>query len=359
MIDPDVDPRLEDHVRRTLHAVAYTTPDHIDELGAASDGLRRWRPVSIAAAAMLVVGVAATYALTLDRSDDPGEAASSATVTAPAEISMVPPALPDGYSLSVAMHSVLEPDPIQRRVYARASDPTDASSWINVWFAVNSPGDSPLEVTCTDQPDNEPFTIGDLAAATCRLGGGPWRSAVWETGGLVVDVTASSAVSREELVAFSQGLTTESIEEPRPGLPPVNLVSDDPQWVALAGTDLTRGTTIRQTLLVATDPEAPEQGSVQVWAWNGSPDEGRYIITRPLDAELVTINEREALLQLDAEGNPLSVAWTQTDGLVVMVSAPLDREGLLAFAASLTPIDEAAFEAYAAAAGITVTAPTP
>lgn len=320
---------------------------------------RRWRPVSIVAAAMVVVGVAATYALTVNRSEDSGEVASTGAATTPAEISMVPPALPDGYSLSVAMDSVVKSDPIQRRVYARASDPTDASSWINVWFAVTSPEAGPLEVTCTDQTDNQPFTIGDLTAATCRLGGGPWRSAVWKIGDVVVDVTASSGVTREELVAFSQSLATESIEEPQVGLPTFNLVPADPRWVALVGNDPTLGSTIRQTLLVATNTEAPDQGSVQVWAWNGSPDEGRYIIMEPLDAEAVTINGRDALLQLDAEGNPLSLSWVQTDGLVVMVSAPLGRQGLLAFAESLAPIDEAAFEADVAAAGITITTPTP
>ena len=189
---------------------------------------RRWRPVSIVAAAMVVVGVAATYALTVNRSEDSGEVASTGAATTPAEISMVPPALPDGYSLSVAMDSVVKSDPIQRRVYARASDPTDASSWINVWFAVTSPEAGPLEVTCTDQTDNQPFTIGDLTAATCRLGGGPWRSAVWKIGDVVVDVTASSGVTREELVAFSQSLATESIEEPQVGLPTFNLVPAAP-----------------------------------------------------------------------------------------------------------------------------------
>ena len=66
--------------------------------------------------------------------------------------------------------SVLEPDPIQRRVFSWASMPDDSTSWVSVWFAVTGV-DNGLEVSCVGQPQEQAFQLERASAATCVLGG--------------------------------------------------------------------------------------------------------------------------------------------------------------------------------------------
>ncbi|MCU1398159.1 MAG: hypothetical protein JWN62_1268 [Acidimicrobiales bacterium] len=376
-LDPSIDPALETHVRDVLHAVAATTPTQLGGIQVSRVRQRRARPVTIAAAVLVLAGAVGGVLIATHRTADApapvtpaaapttvggavpttASAAPPTTVSTPAgPVTMLPAALPAGFTLGGdVLDEDLPNDHIQRRVYARAAAPNDASSWVNIWFSIDQ-----LGVTCDGQVEEQSFTIGEVAAATCLIGG-RWTSAVWKMDGVTVDVTASSAVTRDELVAFARSLSEVPVASPAAGQPPFNLVpSSTDTWTALAGDDITVGRTVHSTLWFA-NSTGDQPAGMQVWTWAGAPEEAKYIIEEPLDVTTVQVAGHDAYFGTDGDGNPLATWWVQDDGLVVMVAVngPVDQPALLAFASSLYPADAAALAAFATAAGFAVVHPTP
>ncbi|MCU1365313.1 MAG: hypothetical protein JWN39_952, partial [Ilumatobacteraceae bacterium] len=97
VIDPDIDPALETHVREVLHAVAAATPTELGGIQLSLTRQRRARPVTIAAAVLVVAGAIGGIVVATHRTADapaPVTPAAAPATTAGAVASTAVPTAP-------------------------------------------------------------------------------------------------------------------------------------------------------------------------------------------------------------------------------------------------------------------------
>lgn len=365
---PEIEP-LTDYERRQLWAaVSSETMDravHFDDVALdlatvelvylnehrRSDHRRRLVTAVVAAVvAVLGIGLAAI-------NGRGGEAppvapvASSGPAAAPAvtSVALIPESLSTtGLRLSHPGGTSIRDKPslFQRRVFGSVDDPTDPTRMIHLEY---SAGQSSGVGSCRDKL---PFDVSGTTGSTCTYDG--QIIAGWEVDGLIVELYAGTAVTREQLVEFARSLRT--VPATAGGGPPVDLVADPIPYglTVLVNEDVPYAQRITESGWVATPSGAGDDPrQLVVHTWTGVDAQGVYAKQPPIGADRITIRGHDGYVyQSDQKGahgpKQLDIWWTEQPGMVVWVSTTdlYPAAQLIEIIEKMLPVDDAGFAAF-------------
>ena len=289
-------------------------------------------------------------------------------------IALVLPAMPGVMSLSSASGLAyrLEPSIYQSRLFGSSDDPADPTRMIRVeytesasivvsCYSFSSP-EIPTVFTASDWIDSAmpvegstQFSVGGGTGSYC-IGPSGLLQAGWFQGTVGVDLTAGTAITPAELVAFAQSLKQVPAMESLKGRPSVDLVSDPlpAGWSVLVGDDVPFVQQISETSWVASVVGRNSGfGQLVVQSWVGVDETGLYAKQSPVYATRITIRGHDGYQFVsDASGanGPLEIQiwWIEEPGLVISVRTEdsFELDELTALIEQMTPADLAGYEAF-------------
>ncbi|MBI1845329.1 MAG: hypothetical protein HYR89_12095 [Actinobacteria bacterium] len=365
---PEIEPLTDDERRQLWAAVSGEAMDravHLDDVAVGratvelvhlnkhrrSDHRRRLVRAAVAAVvAVLGIGLAAINGR---GGEAPAEApvTSSGPAAAPAvtSVALIPESLSTtGLRLSHPGGTSIrdEPSLFQRRVFGSADDPPDPTRMIHIEYAAD--GSSPMG-SCRDKL---PFDVSGTTGSTCTYDG--HLIAGWEVDGLMVELYAGTAVTREQVVEFTRSLRT--VPATAAGGPPFDLVADPIPygWTVLVGEDVPYAQRITESGWVATPSGADDDPrQLVVHTWTGVDAQGVYAKQPPIGADRITIRGHDGYVyQSDQRGahgpQQLDIWWTEQPGMVVWVSTTdlYPAAQLIEIIEKMLPVDDAGFAAF-------------
>ncbi len=347
-----------------------------------------------------IVGIAASLALvvggltalqrtrheptTLEPTASPSSEGSPTTASPSPRVTpvgMVLPRLPDGLALvSPASPPALRtvPSQYQVRLYGALDDPTDPSRMIRLEYSetrgmaipchsfLSLPAEpiahSPEEWRSAATPiaGSTAFPVADTTGSYCTDRSGVLQAG-WFVGDLGVSLSAGSAATPGQLIAFASTLTMSATAEPSSDRPPADLTPEPlpADLVVLVGEDVPYAQRVAESSWVASPGGVDgATGQLVVQSWSGADEQGIFAKHSPIGAERVTVRGHPGYLYAAAPEFPLEVEvwWEEAPGLVLSVRSTdlLNAEALLALTNELVPAtaDEyASFLTSAASAG--------
>jgi hypothetical protein len=348
---------------------------------------RRLAFVGVAAALILVVAGLTVMrptrpsAPTDERSQQPSSPGASPM---PSEVTdtdvivgLVLPSLPAGLALVGATPPTTRdvPSPYQVRVYGSAEEPTDPTRMVRVEYAESRamaiPCHSFLSLSSSDGAvaytadqwraaaspvdGSTTFDVSGTTGASCVDPSGVLQAG-WFTGDIGVNLTAGSAVTADQLIAFANSLTTTTPTGETIGRPPVDLVPDPlpSEMVVLVGDDVPFAQRVTETSWAAT-PNGVDgvPGNLVVQSWIGVDEQGLFAKRAPINAEPVAVRGHQGYRWAPPQRSDLGpleieVWWEEAPGLVISIrsSELFEIDGLMTLVEQLIPATSAEFAAF-------------